>query len=185
MNADLRSGVRTAAVLLVIFAAIAALTLFAASRDRTPSSLVPEGDVGGASTPNATTAFQQAAPIELVDNPGEAASVRLGNSPGGECQALGVATIATPDDLDSAVVKAGGPGNWLRPGVWIGDAASAVEAYKGSWAAQAKRVQTELWVETKQDNETVITKLVALNTSDGTDVWWPSGSVQVDKCRDG
>jgi len=166
-------------VLIALLLAFSAFSVYLASRVGQPTPVAPL--TGAAPAPPAAVPTVPAQ-VPSVANPAAIAAQRLGELPGGKCQAQANVMLLPLVDLDARVIKAGGPGHWLEKDIWIGDVNSAATAFAATWAARSSENPVEAWVETKRDGKTVAIQLVAVKTTDGTEVWRTAGSIGIATC---
>ena len=151
--------------------------------------------LGGVSSPNSTVAAKPPSPspsaaplpstlpVAVVPYPGDEATRRLADSPGGKCQAwLSTWSVPPGGEIDARVDAAGRAGNWLEPDVWIGDATSAMKAFGATWAARSDARPDEIWIETTRHGYLVELQLVASTTPDGRQIWRAGDSARVRPC---
>lgn len=149
----------------------------------------PSGATGPDSTPSSDSpdpsVVQDASPeVVTVGNPEDEANRRLEELPGGTCQAwLDAFPPPLPADVDQRIARAGGAGHWLKEGdTWVGDAASAVDAFGATWAAQPPDGQGPMWIELVIEGKVTELKLLPQTTKGGNQVWRPVGSARVAPC---
>lgn len=176
----LRAGGKTLVVAIVLLLTSSACSLYVASRVGQPAQVAPPAPAGDAAPPAAAPAAP--AQVPSVAHPEAIAAQRLGELPGGNCQAQAHVMLMPLADLDRRVIEAGGPGHWLETDIWIGDVDSAATAFAATWAARSSENPLEAWVETKRDGRTVALQLLAVKTTDGTEVWRTAGSIGLATC---
>lgn len=166
---------RTSSLILLTCAGLALVAWIAvmlSGRAASPVAAVAE--------PPSAAPIVEAAP-EGVD-PETLATRRLTLQPGGRCQAaLTAYLVPLPAGLDDLIAEAGGPGNWLRKDVWIGDANSAASAFSATWGSLSHEGNS-MWIETVRDGKPTSLFLRATKSAKGDTVWRVAGSARVAPC---
>ena len=137
---------------------------------------------GRAAPPSRTATVKSAAAVSAT-NPEADIGRRLALKPGGACTAWMSAYVIPVDatKIDTAVLAAGGPGHWLSTDVWIGDAQSAAEAFRATWAELTTKGDS-LWIETSRTGRETALLLESQTTHKGAQVWRVGGSANVAPC---
>jgi hypothetical protein len=180
MTDYVRAGAKIVAIAVALLVAFWALSIYVGSRFELRQSTAPISAAAAVAPP--VIVPEARAQVPTVQNPGALAQQRLGQQPGGQCQATAHVMLLPLVDLDARVAQAGGTGHWLQRDIWIGDIDSAVKAFEATWAARSTEDPSEAWIETTRDGRTMVMQLLAVKTTDGTEVWQAAGSSVVTPC---
>lgn len=167
-------AVSVTAGLVIAIALLVWLAMFRSGSGSSQAGAVVVPTQRAADVPVAVASEPVTNAILVVRDPQAAIQLRIAAETGNECfvSSFPSRLRTSGEELDKRILAVGGVERWIEPYVtWVGSAAGAVEAFRGSWAGRREDRASEVWIQVSRSGKDVGVQLLLTTTPSGNEVW--------------